>query len=584
VRGARPAPFLPRGVAVPQIAGGSYFTLDWNPRPSHGGSHESGSGRDFASSASTFKQWRSFTFPGAIPDSVPSFVFGESHPRPFSLVRHPHAQASVASTLVSVASPLRHFAHEDSSSASDLTMSFWPSSSAAVGGGVPSPLPMGDALLRQQYVPPGGQIPPTVTMGGAIPPPLPAPMGGIPVGGICPPPPMGGFPMGGPIPHQVPLPHQPMGGPTLPPAPLPVGGGFPSPVAPVPSIQSVEPLKLPPIKGAKSYPDFQGIIQYYLRRPEFSTQPADNALVTDSTNAKASCFWEGQIHVTVQEGSLHFLFQNKGSLYDGKGFKMLDALNQHCHPDSVANAFTILTSLFNDRMGDTEEIVAFCSHFDGMVSDMTRCKITIPQILLVMFFLWSLPQRYDDLLDQFRSRYKDLESASIDSIVADVRFHDEFKVVESDKKPPAGKLPRATTTSTNTDRQGKVWNNSFEWLAQLHINSMKKRWKRALAGSGICPICNREGDEHKHVPANCPLLKELNLKLIRGPPTTPTLPANAPAPVTAVANPGGRSAVMDDTSATGSSGLGNVPSGLMAVLAEEDFPSDDEWCLSCPQK
>ncbi len=193
---------------------------------------------------------------------------------------------------------------------------------------------------------------------------------------------------------------------------------------------------------------------------------------------------------------------------------MLDALNQHCRPDSVASAFTPLMSLFNDRMGDTEEIVAFCSRFDGMVTDMTCCKITIPQILLVMFFLWSLPQRYEDLLDQFHSCYKDLESASIDFIVDDVRFHNKFKVVESDKKPPAGKSPCTATASTNTNRQGKVWNNPFEWLAQLHINSMKKRWKHALAGSSIYPICNREGGEHKHVPANCPLLKELNLKLI----------------------------------------------------------------------
>ena len=39
------------------------------------------------------------------------------------------------------------------------------------------------------------------------------------------------------------------------------------------------------------------------------------------------------------------------------------------------------------------------------------------------------------------------------------------------------------------------------------------------------------------MPANCPLLKDLNLKLVNGPPTTPALapagsPAPAPAPVT----------------------------------------------------
>jgi hypothetical protein len=60
-------------------------------------------------------------------------------------------------------------------------------------------------------------------------------------------------------------------------------------------------------------------------------------------------------------------------MYNGKGFEILAALNQHCHPDSVANAFTTLLSLFNDSMGASEEIVAFCSRFDGMVNNMAFC-------------------------------------------------------------------------------------------------------------------------------------------------------------------------------------------------------------------
>ncbi len=82
-------------------------------------------------------------------------------------------------------------------------------------------------------------------------------------------------------------------------------------------------------------------------------------------NAEASCFWEGQIWVAFQEGSLRFLFENKGSTYDGKGFEMLAALNQHCCPDSVLNALTTLLSLFNDSMGDMEEVMAFAPILTG---------------------------------------------------------------------------------------------------------------------------------------------------------------------------------------------------------------------------
>jgi hypothetical protein len=120
--------------------------------------------------------------------------------------------------------------------------------------------------------------------------------------------------------------------------------------------------------------------------------------------------------VAVQDGSLRFLFENKEWVYNGKGFEMLAALNQHCHPDSVANAFPTLLLLFNDSMGVSEEIMAFCSWFDGMVKDMALCKIFLPPILIVMFFLHSLHSCYNDCLEQFCSRYKSLEGASLDSL------------------------------------------------------------------------------------------------------------------------------------------------------------------------
>ncbi len=140
-------------------------------------------------------------------------------------------------------------------------------------------------------------------------------------------------------------------------------------------------------------------------------------------------------------GFSSLLAKKKGSQFDGKGFKMLAALNQHCHPDSVAYAFTIQMLLFNDNMTESEEIMALCLHFDGMVNDIVWCKLKIPLILMVMFFLRSLHPCYDNLLlEQFWSWYKDPESASLDSIVADAHYHDEFKLVGSDKKSLARKM------------------------------------------------------------------------------------------------------------------------------------------------
>ena len=85
----------------------------------------------------------------------------------------------------------------------------------------------------------------------------------------------------------------------------------------------------------------------------------EDLLLTDSANNVASQYWEGELRVAVKNGGLHFIFENTGSRFYGKGFEMLAVLNQHCHPDSVTNAFTTCMSLFNDVQGESEPIVEF---------------------------------------------------------------------------------------------------------------------------------------------------------------------------------------------------------------------------------
>jgi hypothetical protein len=445
----------------------------------HGGSCSQHHTFSFPSSGLTANYWRTYKFPGGNPSAAPSFIHGLSPPHP-SHGGPPHVSASVASTLAPAAHLLRPLMHEDwsGSSALDLLMSFWPSLSAVI-------------------------VPPVVPS--AVVPPV---------------------------------------APVLPPVPVPappvinvdsVGDSTLLVPAPVLIICPSEPFKLPPIADAKAYFNLSSILQYYLRCPDFLTQRSDDAHVTDLRNAEASVYWEGQIRVALQDGSLCFLFENKGSMYDGKGFKMLAALNQHCRPNSVANAFTTLMLLLNDSMGELEEIMAFQLRFDGMVNSMPHCKIILPPGHMVMFFLCSLHFCYNDLLVQFYSCYKSLEGASLDSIVADVQYHNEFKLVGSNKKVPAGKGPKAvaSTASSAVDKQRKEWRNPYEWLTSFDIKGIKKHWTSLLTGNGFCPICHCDKD--KHAPTTCLLLAELNLKLIwvspsAGPSVAAPAPAASPSP------------------------------------------------------
>jgi hypothetical protein len=150
---------------------------------------------------------------------------------------------------------------------------------------------------------------------------------------------------------------------------------------------------------------------------------------------------------------------------------------------------------------------------------MLWCKVTIPQILLVMLFLRALNSCYSSILEQFWTCFKSLDTATIDLVVKDVTHPNSFKVVEYEKgkKNPtlAGRVLAAA--SVVTDPKGTVYNSLFDWLVKWGHKGIKTQWTWALAGTGICPICHRD-KKPWHVPAHCPLLKELNLKLIQGPP------------------------------------------------------------------
>jgi hypothetical protein len=62
--------------------------------------------------------------------------------------------------------------------------------------------------------------------------------------------------------------------------------------------------------------------------------------------------------------------------------------------------------------------------------------------------------------------------------------------------------------SANTNRQGKVWQAPFDWLATYGEKGIETQKTRALASAGICPIYHK-ADKPWQVTMACPLLKEL---------------------------------------------------------------------------
>ena len=113
------------------------------------------------------------------------------------------------------------------------------------------------------------------------------------------------------------------------------------------------------IKSGEDYLKFRDLILYWLRSPGFSTARDDSLLVTDTWNSLASQFWEGQLRMALKDGSVRHLFEKTGSKYFGKGFEMLQVLEDNFRPSSISNSFTTLLALFNNTQGNKETIHEF---------------------------------------------------------------------------------------------------------------------------------------------------------------------------------------------------------------------------------
>ncbi len=140
--------------------------------------------------------------------------------------------------------------------------------------------------------------------------------------------------------------------------------------------------------------------------------------------------------------------------------------------------------------------------------------VAIPPILQVMLFLRGMHSRYQDFLSQFASKHKDLALATIDSIIPDARFMDDFVVVKGKTKPGApSPSPRSTPSAAAvaTDKEGKAFRTPFEWLATYDSGFSTVCWHCSHRGDFYCAFSS---GKDKHHPLKCPLLGELGLKII----------------------------------------------------------------------
>ena len=79
--------------------------------------------------------------------------------------------------------------------------------------------------------------------------------------------------------------------------------------------------------------------------------------------------------------------------------------------------------------------------------ELSCCKVHIPQILMVMLFLKSIYSRYAEIMEQFCTRSCSIKTATLDSIVEGIKFHDEFMIHKRKGAKPPGPCAAAAAAS-----------------------------------------------------------------------------------------------------------------------------------------
>jgi len=158
-----------------------------------------------------------------------------------------------------------------------------------------------------------------------------------------------------------------------------------------------------------------------------------------------------------------------------------------------------------------------------------------------------------------------LSVASTNSVVADATFMDEFVAVGANGKAvPPSSFPRSPAAAMAlTDREGKEHRSSWVWLVAYDSPGILARWCCSLRLGFYCTFCH---SKEKHRPLKCPMLAELNLKLIEvGGPTGGVGAGPKPPASGTSGTPGAQKAAGGSPPAPGGNSS-PAPAGMTAAL------------------
>jgi hypothetical protein len=263
------------------------------------------------------------------------------------------------------------------------------------------------------------------------------------------------------------------------------------------------------------------------------------------------------------------------SQFDGKGFEMIAHIDQYFNPSGTVDSLSHIFDLIDIKQAQDESVITLKARFSRVFARLKMGGVAIDSALQVGFMLRALRTAYHGVVQDFRLGCHSLASATLQSVVDQCTSYDK-----DPWKGPVGKDGKpARTPSANAAGAGDK-TNPYDAMSSCSFGNHMSRWRAGCKdGSEKCMICHNTSNRPAHHSKDCPILRQIGLKLVKRTPgdggdaesrvgsdtpaTAPPKAAPAPAPPA--------------TPAIDSGGTPTTPGAFTAATEAMTYDSGDEF-------
>jgi hypothetical protein len=262
------------------------------------------------------------------------------------------------------------------------------------------------------------------------------------------------------------------------------------------------------------------------------------------------------------------------SQFNGKGFEMIKHIDKYFNPSGTVDSLSHIFDLIDIKQVQDKSVITLKARFSRVFARLKMGGVAIDSALQVGFMLCALRTTYQGVVQEFRLGRHSLASATLQLVVEQCMSYnnDPWKgPVGEDGKP--ARTPSANAASASGDKS-----NPYEVMASCSFGNHMSCWQAGCKDSSErCMICHNTSNKPTHHSKDCPILKQIGLKLVKRTPgnggdaasrvghEAPTT-APAPAPPTAPAP-----AAVENGGSTG------TPGAFTAATKAKSYNSGNEF-------